>query len=445
MPEIPPYEQLHRGVEELPDGSVPDGQAWVPPPPAPPPGFPPLPDVQDPRDAPLPRIIGEEIGLATKRRPLVLVPGIMATDLWTYDPGTGASLHPIWPPLNLATGATPYLAQLYGPCKRPPAGNVPLVSGAYDRLIEFLTSMLGYELGRTLFVFGYDWTRTNRDSGQRLAGAIRAIVDRHPWPAGTADKDKTVDVICHSMGGLVTRAAIRMYGAAVERTVYVASPHYGSPKAFGVLNAKCRLLPWIFDLGLRHVTDLTVGSEGSLEATLKWVAAGMQSAFELLPDEVYFAIDNSISTVFAKFEYDAALYSFPSPPPVANYTRTVSGLNATYFADAATGFDDVIATQRAQWAMAFKARLGKGLPGRHFVIAGESRPTDDQVDFVTRGPNGTSPTAFTTASAVHGWGDETVPYISGKGPGAHVVVNGNHCDIPNLPATAWWIAYYLSR
>ena len=45
----------------------------------------------------------------------------------------------------------------------------------------------------------------------------------------------SVDIVCHSMGGIVTRAACKQ-GAPVKRAVYIASPHFGNPMAYFALN-----------------------------------------------------------------------------------------------------------------------------------------------------------------------------------------------------------------
>ena len=77
---------------------------------------------------------------------------------------------------------------------------VPLVFGlmhvgVYGSLIDFLTGEdIGYEEGRDLHVFYYDWRRTNFASSRLLRDFIEETVGNQPY-----------DLIAHSMGGIVVR------------------------------------------------------------------------------------------------------------------------------------------------------------------------------------------------------------------------------------------------
>lgn len=79
--------------------------------------------------------------------------------------------------------------------------------GIYEEIIETLTRYGGYQLGdlqdpqwghRSLYVFHYDWRQDNVTSAAQLADFIQQILAVH--------RDvQAVDVVAHSMGGLILR------------------------------------------------------------------------------------------------------------------------------------------------------------------------------------------------------------------------------------------------
>lgn len=447
MPETPDYFDLGKELEQRKLGSVPDGEAWTPGPS--PEGFPPEPEGDDPRDAGPPFFFGEKLGILA-RRPLIFVPGIMGTKLEMFDYATKVTIRPVWPPLNVAGPSTRPLTYLQTLTKRPSTtGNNPLVDGAYDRLISFLTWELKYQLGKNFFIFGYDWTRSNLDSGRKLAGLVEWIKATYQWPPGTPESDKQVDVICHSMGGLVTRAAIRLWGAPVARTIYLASPHYGAPQALGAVHPAVHLAPWVFDVAIHtidwyfglHLGNLTAGSGGGIDATLKRIVLAMPAVFELLPDAIYFQRDASIADVL---DMSSLPMAGGASPLLQGYSKPVSGLSTTYFNDPSTRFRDAVHTDQAERAMSFKKSLGPGLPGGIFcVLASLSKSTDNFVHFATWTEDQPAQSGALIAHGKTSHGDGTVPFISAKGPAAYIVVRGSHTEVPETRQTHYWIARFL--
>lgn len=77
----------------------------------------------------------------------------------------------------------------------------------YDEIIDTLVEYGGYQLnqvgsavadGRYLYVFDYDWRQDNVHNAQQLAGYIEQVLAAHP-------QHEKVDVVAHSMGGLILR------------------------------------------------------------------------------------------------------------------------------------------------------------------------------------------------------------------------------------------------
>jgi pimeloyl-ACP methyl ester carboxylesterase len=78
----------------------------------------------------------------------------------------------------------------------------------------------------TLFVFAYDWRKSNSENAQLLAEYIRCIQGIH-------GEDTGVNILAHSMGGLLTREYIRQNPEdhSIDKVVTVATPWLGSPEA----------------------------------------------------------------------------------------------------------------------------------------------------------------------------------------------------------------------
>lgn len=103
--------------------------------------------------------------------------------------------------------------------------------GTYDNLLEELR-LVGYEDGVSLFTFPYDWRQPLETTGSELGTVLDGfLAQAAARPYVRADK---VDIIAHSMGGLVSRAYIQGngYGYNVRRLITLGTPHLGAPMAY---------------------------------------------------------------------------------------------------------------------------------------------------------------------------------------------------------------------
>lgn len=84
----------------------------------------------------------------------------------------------------------------------------------------------GYTDGLTLFTFPYDWHRDNAETAKLLAQKVAEV--------RTLTGATQVDIIAHSMGGLVTRAYIQSdsYRDDVDQFIALAVPNHGSVKSY---------------------------------------------------------------------------------------------------------------------------------------------------------------------------------------------------------------------
>ena len=124
---------------------------------------------------------------------------------------------------------------------------------SFGSLLEYLVEELGYEPAADLLEFPYDWRQDNADSAEQLASAIR------DWRSSRPQPTEKVTLIAHSMGGLVARAYLSSHRGtdAVERCIFVGTPHLGSLKPLRMAVAGIRLLP--FGVALQKIRKLILG------------------------------------------------------------------------------------------------------------------------------------------------------------------------------------------
>lgn len=95
----------------------------------------------------------------------------------------------------------------------------------YDNLCEeFLAN--GYEDGKNFSVFPYEWRNSNVDNAKLLRDRINQIKTDTGRPK--------VDIVAHSMGGLLAREYIESdyFADDVDQLITVGTPHLGSPEAY---------------------------------------------------------------------------------------------------------------------------------------------------------------------------------------------------------------------
>ena len=178
---------------------------------------------------------GEMRGASRPRQPVVFVPGLMGSELWLGN-------EKVWPNVRLLF-TQPELFLLPEKFHLEPrgiVGEVVLVpklveQEQYSRAGDFLEEALGYERGRDLLEFAYDWRQDVRQSAQRLAEAIDA------WPVTSP-----ITIIAHSLGTLVSRYYIERLGGKqkVGRVLLIGGPHQGSPRIASDLVQGVGLLPF---------------------------------------------------------------------------------------------------------------------------------------------------------------------------------------------------------
>ena len=84
-----------------------------------------------------------------------------------------------------------------------------------------------------------------------------------------------VDIIAHSMGGLIVKRYLTKYGPdSVDQFIDIATPHLGAPKAFKIL---------------MYGDDTITGVN---QNTIKNISQNMPAVYQLLPSQAYFDVNN---------------------------------------------------------------------------------------------------------------------------------------------------------
>lgn len=258
----------------------------IPPNPDPIPSPDPVPDpmpVPDPEPDPVPQ---------PGRLPVILIPGIMGTEI-AQAYGDHEQL---WPSINrlILSPTDSFLNDLSlradgteDPEKKMVVGDIlrtitPPVGSPREVFGEFIRTFTsaGYEEGKDLFVFPYDWRMSNRDTAMVLREKIEVV--------RTQTGKEKVNIVAHSMGGLVAKEYVAQYGpGAVEQLVFIGTPHLGSPKA-------TKMLLYGDSMGLG------VGKIKVLSSTrARVISQNMPAVFELMPSQKYGQA--AVGTIFAAY------------------------------------------------------------------------------------------------------------------------------------------------
>lgn len=200
---------------------------------------------------------------ASSHPPVVFVPGMMGSELWRGS-------ERLWPNVKVMF-TEPEIFRFRpddGIEARGIVGEVVLVPNLvkqqrYSRLGDYLEEALGYERGRDLFEFAYDWRQDNRRSAQRLAAAIEEWAIPQP-----------ITLIAHSLGCIVSRYYVERLGGRhkIGRLILLGGPHAGYPRAISHLLSGPGILPF-----------------GLLGERVRKVIATFPALYQILPTAAYVA------------------------------------------------------------------------------------------------------------------------------------------------------------
>lgn len=273
--------------------------------------------------------------------PIIFIPGITGSRLVEISGGTqterwpgvgaglltGSNLDTLRPSQNANLIATDVVREILNI-------NGVLLGKIYEPVLEALTSRGGlreYQVEdntarRTyegcdmeqrfqvpkLFVFAYDWRKSNSESSLELDSYIRCVQRFYP---GTK-----VDIVAHSMGGLIARSYILNFPTThnVRKLITVASPFLGAPRALDTIETgrtRASFLPDFLDK--RVFTN-----------KIKNIALESQAIHELFPSEAYFTLGGRpLLEETYDFNFDGVV------PQALNYPQTFEFYNSRFSTD----------------------------------------------------------------------------------------------------------------
>ena len=250
--------------------------------------------------------------LKSQTQPLIFVPGISGSTLYEANEQGNPVIHnfpsvyisELWARGLLAPDSLG-LSKLYLDAQSEPHPSIVAVDALdtvltrpiYKTTFDYLTShgYVRYETGLhpkkrivgegptycdgseryngqkpTLFVFAYDWRKTNVEAASKLNDFIACVQQFYPG--------QKVNILTHSMGGLVARRYLIDHESEhkVDKLITIAAPFLGAPKAFDVLYTG-------------RFIDLPFGYYYKRD-TIKRITSYSKGAHELIPSMWYYEL-----------------------------------------------------------------------------------------------------------------------------------------------------------
>ncbi len=252
----------------------------------------------------------------------------------------------------------------------------------YTELVDELCNEFGND--RDIYFFSYDWRQTNEDSALKLNEQIEYVLKDSKF-------DK-VDLICHSMGGLVASSYVSKYSnEKIRKIITCGTPYEGAAVIFNRTLTNKVLENTVVDL-LVTVAGMNTQCKSKLP-----------SMGELLPSEAYFNADGSFSKgnkilgVFGLNKNSVKNISYNE------YMEICRDIYGNHFDSGKMFYNSVRADGYNVLA---------GLDNSYFII-GTQQQTVNSVTF-TSGLDipGFNKNGVAVTDAQYGNGDGTVPYIS---------------------------------
>ena len=375
------------------------------------------------------------------KRPLIFVPGTRTSRLAIRK--ENGSLEHFWPLMPYEFLIRPKLDRVFQHLAtkiRLKADDndvkvvaTSLIPFAYDGLIQSILRW-GYKPNVDFWIFPYDWRQSNGISGHLLT---RFIEEK------TEGKCEGVDIISHSMGGIIARAAYR-YGAPIRRAAYIACPHLGSPLAYFILHPEIDTQRFIgsayhdYSSSAHQQTNDTNNNEPrkTLYHRRKELFVKFPSMYELLPDESY-------------LRRRAILLADDKP---------TAGAEETYLRND-WAFKEKDMRTNVMNAMEFKRQLGEELPRQEvLLVCGTNQMTCDAIHYRTsyhasiteRRPSYVMQRGFSLPYDSGQSGDGYVPVTSAMasvsgtlGYSNSVLIPEAHAVLPNAKTTIETISRFL--
>jgi len=262
-----------------------------------------------------------------------------------------------------------------------------LTSFGYSDIDPFFSGM-GYNKGTNYFVFNYDWRKDVRGNQTDLDNLIES--------AKTASGQSKVNLVVHSMGGLIARNYIAdsAKAAKVNKLIELGVPHLGTTYALKTL---------IYGTWLAR--DLYIIKLGIVPSEIKDVFQNLPSAFQLLPSNKYFSFYNNSDNDHPYPFRDDRDIDNNNVTGVLNYNQ-IKGLLSNL------GFNMTVFNLGEQFHSLIDPNYNQTNNVKIYEIVGSSQPTLGQIFetwWITWPIN-----LIPKTDEIYVNGDDTVPLLSGS-------------------------------
>ncbi len=264
---------------------------------------------------------------------------------------------------------------------------------AYDDLIATLAAN-GYSTSTTLFTFPYDWRNSNVVTAKLLEQKISEVK--------TICGCSRVNLVAHSMGGLVARQYIQSddYQNDVDKVIFLGTPHLGAPEDYFAWEGAVAS-PNPLDLSGK-VMDAILGEYGLHEGYLSpfnFIHEKVPSIQELLPISAY------------KFDFDTG--------EIQEYSSSTYPTNSF--------LENLEATKSLLSSRVNVFNIVGDIGGSSTIEKIGVRPATDIAPFYTDG----QPATILSGGLIYGDGDGTVPLSSASDFPVYDTLDQKHTDLPD--------------
>lgn len=229
----------------------------------------------------------------------------------------------------------------------------------FDNLIDTLDAN-GYEVGVNLFTFPYDWHKSNVDTALLLKQKIDVV-------KAICHCDK-VDLVAHSMGGLVARQYIQStdYQHDVRKLIFLGTPHLGAPKMYPMWEAGELPGNDLLTIALKAILEGEAIEHGYVSLFSYIHSTPVPSVQQLLP--IYNYLQN-VGT------YPQPRSDYPNEYPRNTFLETLSGtitnlyssgVEITNFVGLRQSDSTIVSIRVTQWPLSFQPVWKDGYPENYF-------------------------------------------------------------------------------
>lgn len=211
---------------------------------------------------------------------------------------------------------------------------------------------LDYKKGENYFVFTYDWRKDVRSTFNSLDNLVNEAIIKSKQP--------TVNIVAHSMGGLVARNYINDADKAkkVNKLIELGVPHLGS-----VNGLKTLLYGTEFKRDILGVVKLGVS-----KTAVKDVYQNMTGGFQLLPSKQYYEFYNNSN--------ENLIYPFSDERDIDN-NQITNALNYSQTKDLLKnlGYNQTVFNKAEDYHNIADPKLIETNGVKTFLLVGSSQPT----------------------------------------------------------------------